>query len=625
MVQSPAWTGQDFSPNHPIVRPPVNEETLTDGIHELWPKLVAYSPQTDYVETFVQPDLSLGIQYNYHFNFELSARNSNGRGTNTPDGWYQLQVAVIKKSRDSIFNEAPTRETSYSRYVTSTSALVKISGGSFAHKISMRFPDPTMVALKHHLYIELIPLDNKCLFDIPGGGPAVTNPCLRTKPDGSVDISRSQLKADTRYKPYLIEMPFVPRVTAGSKMSDTGDVAKEDLPYSEVSLADYIAKSQLEHGARLAAQAKRGSSPAEYARKNKLHLVTPDDELFKYVEKRWGAPGSVAQFLRGVLNKRSSGPIQLTEDMGPLFSSICEALMYKNEVYLEEMRNPRPGMMGMSGSRYGDVNSLVRLCQTHARFVFRMTRVTHVGKPVANEVRRISQRPLSYNIMQNFVVSRGRSEDTYSSVTFKPLQIFFKFLEGFGMNLGFIDVSITNSVSSSQGESAATIASMMTSLDFSYVVLNIPTIGTQQCLEIRPVMNNALPFYDSTKDATNGFYVCDRVQRQKVDIPEVYAHVFQRCTDSAILDCYDPLTQVINFGLRGEREMSAFLYTVRKNLSPTGDNRLPEFQNYEGAERFFSTTPMTDRLKVITPVEFPKEGIPSFMAKLMYAYQEKFD
>lgn len=191
--------------------------------------------------------------------------------------------------------------------------------------------------------------------------------------------------------------------------------------------------------------------------------------------------------------------------------------------------------------------------------------------------------------------------------------------------MGWVDVGVSNSVTNSQGLGASTIASMMTALDFSYVVLNIPTVGSQNCMEIRPIANTSLPFYDSTKNGKNGFYVCDKVQREKMNVPEVYAHVFQRCTDSAILDCYDSLTQVINFGLRGEREMTAFLYTVRKNLSPTGDNRLPEFQTYKGAEQFFAATPMTDRLKVITPIEFPREGMPSFMTKLMYGYQEKFD
>ena len=100
MVQSPAWTNHDLAPNQPIIRPPVNEETLAGGINDLWPKFVSYAPQTEYVETFVQPDLSLGVQYNYHFNFELGARNSSGRGTSTPDGWYQLQIAVIKQRRN---------------------------------------------------------------------------------------------------------------------------------------------------------------------------------------------------------------------------------------------------------------------------------------------------------------------------------------------------------------------------------------------------------------------------------------------------------------------------------------------------------------------------------------------
>ncbi len=220
LLQSPAWHSLHVEQSLPVLRSP----PITDGqagiLNDIWPKLVAYSPQTEYVEPFIQLDLRHGIQYNYHFNFELGARNSDGRGLAVPDGWYQLQMAVIKKSRDSIFSASPTVEDPYSRYVTSTSALVKISGGSFARKISLRFPNITDVALKHHLFIELIPLDNSCKIVVKPGSE-YTAPCIRVRTDGSADVTRSTLKPLANYRPYLIEMPFVPLITTGSKLSDT--------------------------------------------------------------------------------------------------------------------------------------------------------------------------------------------------------------------------------------------------------------------------------------------------------------------------------------------------------------------------------------------------------------------
>jgi hypothetical protein len=622
MVQSPAWTTMGTIQNNPVVVPPDISDAEASTLNDLWPRLVAFSPQTDYVEPFIQPDLSFGLQYNYQFNFELSARNASGNRLGAPDGWYQLQLAVVKKSKDSIFHASTSNETAYERFVTSTSAIVKVSGGSFARKISLRFPDVRAVANKHHLFIELIPLKNECFQEMPSG-PAEKVACIAVKDDGSADATRSKLIPNEKFRPYLIEMPFVPLVTSGSKLSDTGDVDGEDIPYTDKSLADYIARSQQVIASRLAFNARRPLTASQYAQRNKLHFLRSDDPLFVAAGERWldNKTGTLKSFFDELIQAKSAGPITVTAEDGAMFSAICQALAYKNELYREYLSTPQ---IGLGFSQYGDVHSLISLCRHNGRHAFRITRVTHSGQPVMKDIKRISQRPFSYNIMNNFVVSRSESYDTTASFTFKPHQILFKFLEGFGLNLGFVDFGITNSNTNSQGTSGAGLSSMMTSLDFSYVVLNIPTVGTQRCLDIRPIANTALPFYDYRDGAKNGFYICERPQPTTINVVETFAHIFERCTNSAILDCYDPLTQVTNFALRGDREISAFLYTVRTSLSAAGDNRLGNFQDFNGAEQFFAATPMTDRRIVINPVEFPNEGVPSFISKLTWTYREKF-
>ncbi|NJL25353.1 MAG: hypothetical protein HC902_09350, partial [Calothrix sp. SM1_5_4] len=52
---------------------------------------------------YVQPNLKLGVQYNYNFDFRLKARTMNSSAQRVPDGMYQLTVAIVRKDSPSTY------------------------------------------------------------------------------------------------------------------------------------------------------------------------------------------------------------------------------------------------------------------------------------------------------------------------------------------------------------------------------------------------------------------------------------------------------------------------------------------------------------------------------------------
>jgi hypothetical protein len=87
------------------------------------------------------------------------------------------------------------------------------------------------------------------------------------------------------------------------------------------------------------------------------------------------------------------------------------------------------------------------------------------------------------------------------------------------------------------------------------------------------------------------------------------------------MEC-DSLTQSVNHMLRGELEISALFYAIRDGISPDHNNRVMPFGNMANAERYFANTPLMDSMKVVTPIEFESEKIPSFFKKISGQYRE---
>ncbi len=599
-VQAPSWSASQPALNQPVVAPMAVAEGQWDQIGHLWPRLVSYSLETNSVEPYVQPDMRIGMQYNYSFNFELSARNSNGKALPIPDGWYQLQIVVIRKSRETIRTKAAP-ENPLERYVTSTSMFLRVANGSFGRKVSLRFPDIVATSLKHHLYVELIPLKDECEKSPEQGGGKF--PCIQLNKKGEPDPLASVLEPRSDYKTYLVEMPFIPYMSSGGKIRDADDIANEPLPFTDDSLTRFIVRAQMYRG-RLQMARTRSVSPAEHAANENITLESSEAPIFAPIKSQ----------LLNLLNARALGNLKVTEDYGSLFASLCTELANRNQD-----RNQLRYYPGLISLQKRALAVQIKRCQAEPQKFLRLTRILHVGKPIASEVKRILQKPMVYTLMANYMSNRSSSVDTFTGFSIKPPAIIAKFLDQIGIGTGH-----TVNYANSRSLAESGIASMSTTIDFNYLALDIPTIGSQQCLEVRAIKESFSPFFDSSPGAKNGFYICAPVSTEKINVAEVYAHAFERCRDTTMMDC-DTLTQSVNVPMRGDREISEFFYAIRRGVSPDHNNMITPFGDIEGASRYFANIPTNGAMQVITPIEFPREIVPSFIQRLSGNYQERFN
>jgi len=590
-VQAPSLSTTHSRQYQPVISPAPVGDAEWDHVGHLWPRMVSYSMETDAVQAFMQPDLKIGMQYNYSFNFELNARNGQGRAIAIPEGWYQLQIAVIRKANNGL--KGKSAGSPYDRYVTSSSLFLRVSNGSFGRKISLRFPNITATSIKQHLFIELIPLREDC----------DEGRCINLNAKGEPDALRSRLEPRPGFKTYLVEMPFTPFQPSGGKVRDADDLNEKDTAFLDGSLAQYIARAQL-HKNREALVPRQASSPAAHAEKNKLYLKSLSDPAF--------APAEPA--LRELLNERSMGVLKLGAAHASIFATLCEQLVAHQAEFQERHR-----AMPYARARAQVIKHNINRCAADPEKYMRLSRVLHVGRPVASKVERIAQKSLTYTLMANFMSNRNRSTDVVSTVSMKLPAIVVQVLDQVGLGAGHT-VNFVNGRSNIESG----LASMSTSLDFNYVVFNVPTTGSRQCLEVRPLQDPHHMFLNRQENAKNGLYICGPKESRVIEIPEVYAHAFERCKDTTMMEC-DSLSQSVNLSLRGEREISAFFYAIRGGITPDHNNRVMPFGDIQGAEKFFANTPLIGDMEIVTPVEFPREKIPSFVQQMSGSYREIFN
>lgn len=582
-VQAPAGAAANTVILQPVITPIEILESQFGQIGHLWPRMTAYTLETESVEPFIQPDMSLGLQYNYAFTFDLTARNSQGKAMAIPEGWYQLQMAVVRKSRGNIDG---ANENPYDRYVTSTSTFVKVANNSFGRKISLRFPRLEDTAAEHHLYVELIPLKEEC--KKASGSGERTFPCIAEK-NGKPDPLSSILEPNPNFKTYLMEMPFIAYQPLPAKVRDADDLNDQPLPYLENSLTLYIVKAQAYR-----ARQKRALPPqdaARHAQEQGLPLVSSGDKNFE----------SVKPLLDKLFTARAMGTLKVDSSYSPLLIALCNELALHNGATAPLLR---------AGGGFGSLQAKVRkaqiqLCAKRPEKYLRLTRVTHVGKPLTEQVKRILQRPLAYTVSSNYMSNRSSSLDSYNTFNFK-IPYVSKLLDQIG--LGYTH---TVNLGNSRSHSANGISSMAVLMDFNYMALAIPVVGSQTCLDVRAV-DRSLPWvYDLSPGAKNGIYLCAPISDQKIVVTEVYAHAFERCRLTTMMGC-DSLSQSVNIPMRGDRDISQFFYEVRKGVTPDHNNLVAVFGDMASAVPYFNNTPVTGRMQVIAPVEFAQQKVPSF-------------
>ena len=583
---------------------------------QLWPGTVSYTRVVDWAKPFLQSDLHLGIDYTYQFNFQLRARDADSHTPAVPDGWYELDMAVVMPQVKGTYLKTATGKsslTAYERFVTSRSMLILVSDGVANRQITFRFPNLSATTIANHLYISFTPIQKACV-----SANGMQTSCIRTSADGQPDLSNSVVIKMSGYKPYLLDIPFVPFIPAGAGSSNPDDAPVSPNPATDANLPAYIAAARTYQAALPFNSPSAVTTPQEFATRSGLVYLLAGDKRLDEWAKYWRVDAQWRPQLMQMLHDESLGTLDLKNETAELWSGLCAALVMNNQKALTDMRSTNPVYNSIAQTQH-----FVALCSDHAPQVFRLTVVDHVYRFDATQVTIDAMQPMRYSISTNFMVSRSHSRDSFNS--FSPLEILYKAFDVFGLPLRALGIAHSVTQSDGQSQNESTSGSITMGLDFNVMPIRIPLARWQRCLEVRPVMNPQLPFYDNLPTAnTNGLYICDDIKTTPRSVGEIYAHVFAHSGDTSLVDSYSPLAQSVNIALQGDRDIAAFFALTRQALTPVHDSRIFPAAMLEKSRAYFAGTPTAQPGLIVHPVRFFKEDAPSFTEMVFGVYKETF-
>ncbi|NJL25352.1 MAG: hypothetical protein HC902_09345 [Calothrix sp. SM1_5_4] len=499
--------------------------------------------------------------------------------------------------------------------------VVKVSDGSFNRDIALRFDNITATTLLNDFYVEILPLQEECDGGRPPDGrKVIRKKCIQLHPDGAIDSAKSELRVRDGYKSYLIRGEIVPFLGSASGKADP------DSSSSAIASAlggDTLAKFAVDAMAYRRRVSLRSNpervGPAEYAAENRLHYLDIDDPLIDQVMQRNPKFARAREELRRIFANRSIGTITLSEDQRPLMSVLCDVLVRKNEAY----QNRKKDVGSFVTVDLADVQEKIRQCSLQPGRFLRMSRIIHVGKvDTTRPVRRLFNQQLNFAVIANFVVNRGHSFDTITSLNFKPGGFLVKILDSVGI-FAILDFGQTVINVETRGKSEASIASLSDTMDVNPLGLNIPVADSRSCLHVSPVKSTTSPFIDHRPEANNGLYICDE-QVKSSEVHEIYAHIVTRARDSSIVEAYDALTQTVNLSLRGDRELSAFFYQVRKGITPDHHNQIFPPEMLKGRRPVLCLDPLGRHGPRGPSRPLPGKPIPSFTERMLFQHKERF-
>ncbi|MBX3020369.1 MAG: hypothetical protein KF799_01730 [Bdellovibrionales bacterium] len=578
---------------------------------QLWSDSVRYEPADDRFQIpYVQSDLRVGYQLNYKFTFQLKARRLNSdKLPRIPDGWYLFTTAMVLKETAHLYNGRALSLTE--RFVTSTMPrAIYITDGRFTESLSFRFDNLTPTALNNLLYAELLPLAKTCR----NTATKTTYPCISTLPNGKADMSKSDVsQLLPGYRPYLAQLAIIPFKSKG----DATLTADEDAsPLGNQTLASFVVNARREQNAKRIRERPRTRTAEQYAEANNLYFLNVDDAQLKYLSPRWLRGKDPAAMITSLLNEKGFGGVTISESYKQLLPLFCHVLYQRNRQYQEVQE-----YAGVFGRNPMDA---IRYCM-YEENTLNLTRLIHIGKVDTTRPVLTSMNPqLNYTIMNNFMVTRGRTRDSSTSVSEKPLALLgplVKFLESSGFPLP-IDFTHSVSVSYSQTKAEMSMASMNEIMDFNPLGLVFGAADARVCLQVSVTPTRNMPYFDSRKGSKNGLYIC-LPQVERMDVEEVYAHIFTYSHDSSISKAFEPGSQTFNRSLRGDRDLSAFFYQIRSTLRPAHGPEI--FPNAPAsAAQSYLNRPMMEPGIIANPINFERDWQNSLTQMALFQYKEKF-
>lgn len=571
------------------------------------PQTIYYDPGQNFVSWYVQDDLQVGYQYTYRFSVDLKAFSSDGRfERQVPDGWYLLTIAVMKKDTSYMYG----RETTlYDRFVTAADPIiVNISNGKITgREVSLKFDSIDDTAIENTLYLELAPLYENCGYS-DQTGHTYSKPCITLDSRNQPDVAHSDLRFQTAVQPFIADMDFLAFKRSDRATVDPTKYMREGNPFlNQPNLASFvtIARKQKEDTRRrLRATALNSAQYAQLLKLNYLYLTDP------IIQKAEAAMPDAINFrstIQSLLDTKALGTIKLNDSVRNILPGFCALLQELNgeqrESYLSRFMSnfTMVRSWNVTNCKEGDPDS-----------IFTIKRIVHVGN-----INRRGEGPtiiradtMPFTVTKNFVVSRSHSGGSYWNVTLRPYPTVSRFNEKV-LQVG-VPIDSTQPTNSGTDRSRVEIMSTSTAdnLNFDVLALNIPTVQSQACLEVRILAKAGSSYYDSRPNALNGLYICDTVKRN-MDVQEIYGHMFTRSPDSPLAPGFHPVKSNVNLTFRGDQFLSYVYYSLRDSLKPEHDAETMPSQLMEKAVQNTYKKPFQFSNMVVTSVHFMKEPYPS--------------
>jgi hypothetical protein len=571
----------------------------------LWAGDIRHQAETEFISLELQSDLSLGATYNHRFTLNLEAHRESGDRVQVPDGWYQVNLIIVKqKGASSIFSRSAIaqRPNAYDRFVTSISRIYYVSGGRLVHSFPIHIPNITAAAVKSHLYVQLIPLVNECERN------GAKFPCIRPMPGNpyTADTKNSIVKPLPGVSPYLIEMPFVPLVSGGTANGSPELAPGADDPEITDKIGQYVSEAKNYKNLQRWGRSNLRVEPRDYAQRTNLIYMSVAD-LQRQNPK-------AAASLKSLFQVQGVGTLKIEKPAAELLSNICLLPLQFEQIRIG------PG-------KFMDLRRFTE-CLRHVEKYLSLTRVTHFSKlNFQRAPREVFSYPTTFSLMTNFMLNRSRTEDVGNSVAVKPWEPAKKILgmlvaplEAFGFTALFDrGFSVAEFNTRSQSESA--IGSDTIMLPFNVSAFEFDVARATQCLEIRYVIELASYSY-SSPGTQQGLYICDQV-KDSLTVNEIYVHVYSYNNDSSVAESYSPKAQVANYSFRGDRDISLFFKMIRTHLSPDHNSKEFPFKAFDKADEFFAGRAGSMPMSVAQPITFQTDP-PSMAEKLTGRYKERF-
>ncbi len=583
---------------------PVIQGPLTlDGNHDqkdivgIWPSSAGFQRGgEEWIQYYLQPNMKLGVSFTNNYKFVLTASDPLSHQRMVPDGWYLLQMAVLKPQLNQALDfhrEAglPKKPGPYERFVTSASVFVEVSGGQINDKeITLKFPNLTVTSLMNHLYIELSPLARDC-----GTQPNIY-PCINFKADGKPDPINSEIQVLPGYKPYLIDMPFLPSQEGSQRSGKRVDASEV---FGTENLRKFIAKTKLLQG-----ESDRGISVGQFVQDNKLQYLSIHDPGLMALGRTWFPGDAATVSIKQLIERPGIGSMIFPAASHKLYPLLCYALFRQNEGYAAQSAT--------AGAMTGN---WLNYCSHQPDKVMRLSRVTHVMQFDESAAQPLFAQAMKFGLQANFMVSRSHSDD--NSVSFNPLASVFNLVESFGVPLSAAGFHYTVSASNGISTSESSSGSELKTLDFNMIGMEFPVLRARRCLEIKPLPNSGV-FWDARPEAKhNGLYICLDESRESFRGGEVYSHIYDHPGNTSIIDASSALAQAVNVSLQGDREISTFYYRVRGALTPHHNSKIRPFDMLASAQAMFNATPLANSNLIVNPIDFYRADAPSMVQRVV--------